>query len=212
MSDYQSMGHSPTSARFYGIVTIMAPLLLLASTVAYVSAGEGINHGVLGGVIGVWSCFTFALTFVGLARTLEPWAPRAAVTLTLIGVVGFTAGAGFNVDAIQRAISGPAPDGAFEAAISGAEPVVLLAFLPWGWFAPLAFILAGIFLWRARLVSWWSGALLIAGGVLFVTARPARVDLVAILGDGLLVLALVPIGLAMLASARAVPSRTAAVG
>jgi hypothetical protein len=192
----------PVAARVSGIAAIAGPLLLLASTAAYVVDGEGINHGVLGGVIGVWSCFALAVAFMGTLRLLEPRAPRAAPILTAVAVTGFGAGVGFNIEAIYRGIIGSELDDTFTAAVEGPDAVALLGFLPWGWFVPLALVLSGAFLWRTGTVSGWSGALLIASGVLFVTARPARLDIIAMVGDGLLILALVPIGWALLANAR----------
>lgn len=202
MNDNALFALPPFSARVYGIAAIAAPLLLLASTVAYVVEGEGINDGVLGGVIGVWSSFTLAVAFVGLLRLLEPRAPRAAPILTVLAVTGFSAGVAFNIEAIYRAIIGPQLDETMDAAVEETDPMALLGFLPWGWFVPLSLVLVGVFLWRTRTVSWWSGALLIVGGVLFVTARPARIDVIAMIGDGVLVLAMAPIGWAMLTGVR----------
>lgn len=204
---------TPFSARVYGITAIAAPLLMLASTVAYTVEGEGINHGVLGGTIGVWSSFAMAIAFVGILRLLEPRAPLAAPILTVLTVTAFSAGVAFNVQAMYLASFGlDFLAEASEGSVEGTAAIGMLAFLPWGLFAPLSLVLTGIFLWRTRTVSWWSGALLIVGGVLFVTARPARIEVIAMIGDGALILALVPIGWAMLTGARTAtpvqPART----
>lgn len=83
-------------------------------------------------------------------------------------------------------------------AFDAGGPIVVLSQLPWGWFLPLSFVLVGIFLGRTGAASWWPAGLLIAGGVLFVTAVPARIDALAIGTAGVLVLALVPIGWSVL--------------
>lgn len=194
---------TPFAARLYGVAVIVAPLLMLGSTIAYVFAGDGINEGVLGGTVGVWSSFAMAVAFVGILRLLEPRAPRAAPILTLLSVTAFCAGVAFNVQAMY--LAGFGVDFLTEAAEGSADGIGILAFLPWGWFAPLSMVLVGAFLWRTRTVSWWSGALLIVGGILFVTARPARIEAIAMVGDSALILAMVPIGWAMLTGARAVP-------
>lgn len=194
---------SPFSARVFGIAAIAAPLLLLASTVAFATDGEGINDGVLGGTIGVWSAFAMAVALVGVLRLLEPRAPRAAPILTALAVTAFSAGVAFNVQAMYLAsFDVDFLAEASEGTVEGSDAIGMLAFLPWGWFVPLSLVLTGVFLWRTRTASWWSGALLIVGGVLFVTARPARIEVVAMLGDAALVLALAPIGWAMLTGAR----------
>lgn len=196
---------SPFAARFYGVAVIVAPLLLLGSTVAFLTAGEGINQGVLGNTMGVWVAFTFAIAIVGILRVVEPRAPRAAPILTAIALAGFCGGVAINIDYLFIELGGPAFNAAINEAVD-AQPVAILALLPWGWFGPLSFILVGIFLWRTRTTAWWNGALLIAGGVLFVAGRPATIDALALAADAVLILALVPVGLAMIASARTRPT------
>lgn len=195
------MNFTPLGARVFGLAAMAAPVLLLASTIAYIVEGEGINHGVLGGTIGVWSCFAFLIALVGVLRQLEARAPRAAPVLTILAITGFAAGVAFNIEAMITASAGPEAEAALDAAIE-AQPVAILALLPWGWFAPLSLILVGIFLWRTRTTAWWTCALLIAGGILFVASRPERINVLAMIADGVLILALVPIGWAMLTSAR----------
>lgn len=201
MIDSTQLTFSPLASRVYGVATILAPLLLMASTLAYIVEGEGINHGVLGGTIGVWSAFAFVIASVGILRQLEVRAPRAAPILTIFALTGFSAGIAFNVDAIFTASTGmdAALDVVFEA-----EPMAVLAFLPWGWFAPLSLVLVGSLLWRTRTTAWWTGALMVAGGVLFVASRPERINMLALVADGVLILALVPIGWAMLTGNRSV--------
>lgn len=197
-----SPNSTPALAHVYGVAAILAPILLMASTVAFIVAGEGINHGALGGTIGVWSSFALLVGFIGMLRALEPAAPRAAAALTMLAIPGFAAGVAFNVDAIFTAAASPESnstlDGVFET-----QPIAILAFLPWGWFVPLSLALAGIFLWRTRTVPAWNGTLLIAAGVLFVASRPERINLLALVSDVVLIAALLPIGWAMLRTATA---------
>lgn len=189
---------TPFASRVYGTAVIAAPLLLMASTVAYLVEGEGINHGILGGVIGAWSGFTMAIAMMAVLRLVEPKAPRAATLLTVVALIGFSAGMAFNVTAVLETVAGF--DDAIEAAIA-VDPVALLAWLPWGVLAPTSFVLIGIALWRTG-TSAWSGGLLVAGGVLFVVGRMERIGALALVTDGVLILALAPIGWAMLTGAR----------
>jgi len=193
---------TPFAARIYGTATIAAPLLLLASTLAFVTEGEGINEGVLGGTIGVWSAFAFAVAFVGILRLIEPSAPRAAAALTVLALIGFTAGVAFNVDAIYVALIPELTVERLNDAMTGGDAIAILAFLPWGWFVPLTFVLTGVMLWRTHTVAPWSGILLIIGGILFVASRPERINALALTGDVVRVVALAPIGWAMLTGLR----------
>jgi len=193
-----SAGGNPTLARIAGRAAILAPILLLLSTVAYLTEGNGINDGFVGGTIGVWSALAFMLAFVGICRALEPAAPRGAPILLCVSLVGWAAGVAFNIDAILAAEFGrDAVDTATEA-----TPFTLLAYLPWGWFGPISLVAIGVLMWRTNTFSRRSAALMIAAGVLFIVSRPARIDPLAVFADCVAILALVPIGWSLLTSAR----------
>ncbi len=191
-------GASPTTVRIAGIAAVTGPILMLASTVAFITDGDGINDGRVGGMIGVWSCFAFLIAFVGIYRALEPAAPRAAPIMMVVILIGCAAGVGFNIDAILAAEFGRDVLDTLREDNAG----VLFAYLPWGLFFPTGLIGTGILLWRTGVLSRVTGGLLVAGGVLFVSARPARIYPLAILGDFLLVAALLPVGWALLTAHR----------
>ncbi len=189
---------SATTTRITGLAAILAPILLLASTLAYVTGGNGINDGKAGGAIGVWSCFAFLLAFAGLYRVLEPSAPRAAPILFAVATIGSAAGVGFNIDALLAAEFGrEAVDAATEA-----SALSMLAYLPWGLFFPIGVVATGILMRRTGTFPGRSAALVAAGGVLFVASRPSRVDPLAVAADCVLILGFVPIGWSLLAGRR----------
>ncbi|BCB89947.1 hypothetical protein [Phytohabitans suffuscus] len=214
MSIDTSGSMSPTASRVFGLCTIAAPLLLLASTIAYTTE-NGINDGVVGGVIGVWSVFALAVGFAGIYRLVEARAPRVGPVFGALALIGFAAGGLFNLQAVYLAAYGDdLLTDVTEGALPDVSALVFFAFLPWGWLAPVTFVATGVLLWRTRIVPTWQAALLVAGGVLFIASRPARVEPLAIACDVALVLALVPIGWSMLARRRVVadvvPSRVPA--
>lgn len=188
--------------RLLAVAAIIGPVVFLASDVAYVVAGDGINNGVLGGTIGVWSVFLLAWAFLGIGRALEPVAPRGALTLLVLAVPMVAGGTAFNVNAIFWDHFG-----ADFSSVSGSAAIGLMAFLPWGWFAPASFAVAGIFVWRTAVAPRWAGALTALTGLLFIAARPAQVDALAITCDVTMVLGLAPIGLALLRDTSAAPDR-----
>jgi hypothetical protein len=203
---------SPLAARIYGVAAVIAPLLLIATTVAYIVEGEGINHGVVGGTIGVWSAIAMVIAMVGVLRLLEVRRPRAAPILSLFALSGFTAGVTFNVEAAFRAMV-PELDAGVDAAIDdGSGMMAIFMFLPWGWFAPLSLILVGIFLWRSGTTAWWTGALMIVSGVLFVVGQMENIGMIAIASNVALLLALAPVALALFRSARTASSAAPPVG
>jgi len=190
---------SPAASRVFGVATIAAPVLLLASTVAYL-AEDGINDGVIGGMVGIWSAFALAVSFAGIYRMIESRAPRIGPIFGAIAIVAFTAGTVFNLQAMFTAAYGTdLLADVTEGGLPGVPSIAFLAFLPWGLLAPVSFVATGILLWRTRVVATWSAAALVLGGVLFVASRPQRIEPLAVACDVVLLVALVPIGWAMLA-------------
>ncbi|GAA4880022.1 hypothetical protein [Actinomycetospora straminea] len=92
--------------RVSAVATIVAPVLLLASTVAYGTLGEGHGVGGVGGLVQVVAMIAFAVAVVGLARWAEPAAPRAAAALTVLCLAGTAGGVAFGVDGIQAGLFG----------------------------------------------------------------------------------------------------------
>jgi hypothetical protein len=203
MTDISSTS-SPSASRVFGLATIAGPVLLLGSTIAFLTE-NGINDGVIGGMIGIWSTFALAVAFVGIYRMIESRAPRIGPIFGAMALVGFTAGALFNLQAMYLAAYGnDLLTDAMEGTVPDVSALTFFAFLPWGWLAPVTFVATGILLWRTRTVPTWSAALLVLGGVLFISSRPARIEPLAIACDIALVLALVPIGWDMLGRRRVV--------
>ena len=195
---------SPAFARTTATAGVLGSLFLLASTVLFITDGNGVNDGVLGGTVGVWSCLGMAVGSVGIARLLEPRAPTAAPVVGALALVGLSAGIAFNVQAIYVArydhdllADVTAGEG------SGSEWFAFFAFLPWGWLAPLGFVLLGWLVWRTQVAQTWAAALFALGGILFVTGRPARIDSIAVAADLALVLAFAAIAPALLRTAAA---------
>lgn len=188
--------HAP---RLYGGSTIVAPILLLVSTVAFLTAGNGINDGVLGGTISALASFAMVLGFVGIARTFEPVAPRGATALLVLSVLGAMTGLSYSISAIDLGLTGQA------FVVSGGEgrdAIGQLAFDPWGLCLPLAFVVLAVLVWRTRIFPRWIAVPSLLAGLLFVPSREVDLGALAVATDVLIVLGLVPIGLAILASRR----------
>jgi hypothetical protein len=178
--------------RLTGAATVAAPVLLLLSTISYSSAGNGMNDGEAGGAIQVWAMIAFALVAVSLARLLEPAAPRAAATLTVLGLIGAAGGVGYGIDSIQAAIF---ETGSIQETDSAVAPLALQ--LP-GVLFPVSLIALGLMLARTGTVARWSGWTMAAGALLFPLSRIPDIEALAIAADVTLVIALVPLGLQMI--------------
>lgn len=181
--------------RLFGVALIAGSVLLLVSTVLFITSGAGVNDGVVGGTVSVWACFALVLGYVGVARSFEARAPKASMALAVLAVVGLMTGYGYSLEAIHREHLG---------ADIWSKPfdqrIAFLAFDPWGLFLPLALLLTAILVWRTRQYGRWTAAPLLLGALAFVPSREMGIDALAVVADLLLLVGLVPIGLAMTSS------------
>lgn len=194
--------HNDLAIRVTGIAATAAPLMLLGSTLAYITAGNGLGDGEIGGAIQVAALITFAIAVVGLARQVEPSAPTAATVLTVLGLVGTAGGVGYGIDSIQAAVF---DTGSIDE--SGNVLGALALQLP-GIVFPLSLAALGLVLVHTRTVPRPLGVLLSVGALLFPASRIPGIALLAVVSDVLVVVAMVPIGLRLLIGTR--PVTTAA--
>lgn len=188
--------HAP---RTHGIAIIAAPALLLASTAAFLTAGDGINDGVLGGTISALASFAYVLGFIGVARSLESVAPRLSVAVMVLAVLGFMTGLSYSISAIDLGLTGQAFMGA-DPAPDGLDAIGVLAFDPWGLCVPLAYLCTAWVIWRKQAFPRWTALPLVVGAILFVPSREVDLPALPVATDVILLVALVPIGVAMFRS------------
>ena len=185
------MDSSTPRQRLMGAAMLIAPVLLLASTIAHV-AGSGLGEDQTGGVIQVYAFAAFFVVLIGLTGMLEGVAPRAAAALTVTGALGLAAGAGYGINSIYAALGTIDINDNVE---NAAGPLALQ--MP-GILFPLTFIALGVLLMRARVEPRWSPPLLIAAAIAFPLSRIPSVEPLALVADSLFLLALVPLGLEQL--------------
>lgn len=185
------MRQRSTSARdrVLGAAMIGAPVVLLASTLAY-AAGGGINNDRVGGIIQVYAMAAWILVVIGLTQILEAPFPRAAAVLTLIGALGVAGGVAFGIDSIHMAATGSSAR-----QLGAAGPLALN--IP-GILFPLAHVGIGVGLLRANVQPRWAGIVLIVAAILFPASRIPAVVALAIAADALFLIALAPLGWAIL--------------
>lgn len=170
---------------------VLGPVALLASTLAYAGQGDGMNNGEVGGAIQVWAFIALTVAVVGLARLLEASAPRAAVVITVLGLAGLAAGAGYGIDSMHAEVS--KAESLQE--VDSLAPIALnIPGLMW----PLGLIVLGVMLARAGAVPSVLAYGVVAFGVLFPASRIPDVVGLAVVADVVGVLALGGIGLHLL--------------
>ena len=181
--------------RLFAGAMILGPVLLLASSVAYV-AGGGLSDDELGGALQVYAFVALTVVAIGITRAVEPAFPRASAALLAFAVLGCGAGVGFGIDSIHAALPGGT---GLEDADSAAGTLAL--FVP-GSIFPLSFAALGVALWRARVSPRASGPLLVAAGLLFPVANIPDSEAMAVTANALFVVALWPLGLTWLRQPR----------
>lgn len=184
------------TTRIAGVAAVAGPVLLLASTVSYIAAGDGLNDGELGGAIQVWAFIALGLAIVGLSRTFERAAPRAAAALTVFGVIAAAVGSGYGIDSLQAAVFDTT---SLQETDSTSVPFALQ--IP-GLMAPASLAALGIVMARVGAAPKALGWLLAVGAVLFPASRMPDVEALAVAGDALIAVALAPIGFRLLAGRR----------
>ena len=175
--------------RQYATAVAAAPLVLLASTIAYVANGDGMNDGELGGVLQVWAFALFALAAVSLTRRFSETAPGAASAWLAVGLVGAAGGVAYGIDSIQAAVFG---NTSIQEADTAAALVALQ--IP-GFCFPIGLIGAGVMLAKTATASAWAARLLVVGAVLFPLSRIPDIEALALVGDAVLLLAMGAIAL-----------------
>lgn len=190
MTTHEPTTHEPTTHvsardRVHGGALLVAPLLLLASSIAYYVIGSQ----VAGGVIAIYAIASVALAAPALTRPLDATMPRTATTLTALIIFCFVAGGvPFNVAAIMVA--------------SGATPLQELAVFPVialpGVIGPLALVATGVALYRAGAAPRFAPIALALGGLLFPISRIGQIAPLAIAVDLLLCASFIALGLSLL--------------
>lgn len=173
--------------RLLGAALVLAPLLLLASSIAWLAGSEATR-----GVLGFYAFAIFALVVFTLTQAFADTLPRAAAALTVVGALGAAAGVGFSIDAIHSTLPN-----SVALIDDGGTAGVFVANVP-GLMGPLAFIGIGIALLRSGVQPRWCGVALIVAGALFPPSRIGDIAALGAIDDLIFLLALAPLGLAIM--------------
>ena len=176
-----------TRLRITLAAAILAPVLLLVSTIGYLTEGGGMNDGELGGIVQVWGMIAYGIALAGFVRLLEDRTPAGALALGIVAVVGVAAGVAYGIDSVQVAVFGTEP------VQETTSPAATLVFQLPGIFFPLSIVLLGVLLARTGTVPALLGGALVVGGVLFPASRIPDVEALAVTSDVIVLLALAAI-------------------
>lgn len=170
------------------VATILGPLLMLGSSVAWLADAEETRAILL-----MWAVIGLGITIVGFSHRLRPAMPWAAAVVLGIGIVGAIAGGAY---AAETAIVDHFGIERMNDQETLATTLVLQ--IP-GLLFPLSFVAAAIASWRAQLLTPIHAGTLAVGALLFPASRIPEVAGLGVAADVVLALALVPIGIGLLA-------------
>ena len=179
--------------RVTGIAAVLAPLLMLASTIAHMAGGDELNSGEAGGIIQVWATIALGIAVVGLARLLEESTPRGALLVVVLGIGAVAAAAGYGIDAIHADVHDV--DSLQDVSTSLAAPLALQ--LP-GLMHTVGLVTLGVLLARHRVVPAIAAYSIVLGAVLFLAARIPDIEELALVGDAVLLVGFGGAGLTLL--------------
>jgi hypothetical protein len=173
----------------FGAGAVLGPVLVLASSVAWVADAPSVRF-----VLQFYGACAVALGLVGASGRLGNRMPRTGALLAATSLLGFGGGGiGFAVDGLTGHLFGSASL-ADEGGLAGA----LAPTLP-GLLGPLSVVALGAVLLRTRQCPTWNAVGLVVGGVLFPVSRIGEIPVLAVADDLVILAALVPLGLSMLA-------------
>ena len=169
------------------VATIVGPLLLLASSVAWLA-----DAGELQAILLMWAMIGLGLSIVGFSQRLRAAQPWAAAIVLGIGIIGTAAGAGYAVEAaivdhfgIER--------------MNDQDTLATLFVLQIpGILFPLSLVAAAVASWRARLLTPIHAGLIAVGALMFPASRIPEIAGLAVTADAVLCLGLVTLGVALL--------------
>lgn len=164
---------------------VLAPALLLASSIAYVAAGE-FGEESAGGLLQVLSMSIFVLALLALVAIIDDVVPRGAAALLLFGCLGCAGGVSYGINAIVIANGGPDLND-----LTGAASIVKVI----GPIFPLVFIAIGLTLWRKQLAPVAGALAIVIGAVLFPISRVGGIAPIAFVADTLLLIGLTTVAM-----------------
>lgn len=171
--------------RLWATCTVLAPLLIAIAQFFWKDGMVTARAGIL--QVLAFTCWIPA--FQGMYHLIRPTMPRFAAIGFALAAYACIGGNNFGVDGIYNEAMGIT---SLEAANQLHQQLgfnaVLYLFLPGGLF-PLSLLAAGILLLRYRRISTAAGILLCIGAICFPLSRIPRIDLLAHLDNGILLIA-----------------------
>jgi hypothetical protein len=173
---------------------VVAPVLLVASTSAYV-LGDGLGEDSTGAAIQVYAAAAFGLALFGLTARLTTSAPRLGAVLLAASAVGTAGAVAWGIDSLVYSYA-PA-SAASEQDESIAAQFAL--FLP-GIVFPLTMVALGLALARTGAAKRLPALLLALGAACFPVSRIGGIEPLALIADLLILGGMAPLGWSMLRS------------
>lgn len=159
-----------------------APLCLIASSLAYIVLGNGMNNGVVGGFIQCAAMFLFIFPMLGLTSITSEKLPRFSVVFRILLVFGCFMGFLFGIDSVLNATQ---PNSYTILEMDKSMYVFMMTFGPiW----PIALGIFGIVAGVKKILPVLHSVLLSISGFSFPIGRIPKIEVLYIFTDLLLII------------------------
>ena len=173
------------------LAMVIGPILVFASTVAWVADQEGARA-----VLQIWGLIGLGIVLAGLAHRLRLTAPFGAAALLVLGLAGTSVGVAYGLEIAMVDYFGV--ERLNEQEVMTAHLGLQLP----GLMFPLSLLVTAVLGQRHGLFGMPAAVLLGVAAVAFPASRVPAEAGIALVADGLLLAALVPVGLASLRATR----------
>ena len=171
--------------KLWGLSLIIAPLIFGISTFFWQNGEYGVNGGTMLAVATIF----WILAFMGLFDLLKEKSPRYATWGLLIAIAGCISGANFGFVGVYSEVFNISHQNYIQQLSK--YPVSANILLFWsGPLFPLSLLVLGIMLGKTRSVPLWVAISISVAAILFPLSRIPRIEWIAHLADGLLMVPL----------------------
>jgi hypothetical protein len=188
----------PPARAIQGISLILGPALNAIATFFWSDDGR---HGVTGGTLVALSSVVWLPGLLGLWEAVRAGRPVLGSLGGLLAVVGAFGGVSFGLQGFYEGVFGMSKQQSLDALAAHPVASQLVLWLP-GPVFPLALVVLGLALARARIVPLWTALLLAAAGVLWPVSRIPRIEAIAYAADLAVLVPSVFLGVLLLTSLR----------
>ncbi len=197
----QAVSKNRLLAGFFTVCCILAPVL---TGIASFDLGELKTYPSYGGVLNTYSLTIWIGSILGMAWLLWQRAPRFALIVACLGIIGCMGGSNFVIAAMfrTRLLEAGVDQNLLWFTGSNMQTSSFLVSAAMGLWFPISLIIFGIGLMRYKVIPVWLGVLLSVAGICFPVGRVPGDPILTHAADALLIIAMSVLALKYMRTAK----------